>query len=586
MASLSRFRLLSLSAFLIIIICIIALSFERPRAVISELQSPFWPGSKHDEDVSNEHGGGDIDSVDGVDGVIIDEGLWNECPVIANSDFDFKESKHEYTRAVIRPRFPAELEYSRFTTLEAPLLPPFDPSPEAFNDRPCDVTTLDILSDPSSTNLIESKILFGYATKVERIHRFLDTVLATIGPYASAVGLVGPESSSFITEAETELQSLGLNITLYPSNLRYTTEYFSLINTFANYTDTHSWFVYLDDDTFLPNTLPLIAERLSHLDPNKPYFIGSPSDSALQTFNHGGWAHGGGGIILSAFTVSQISKHFDECVAEYSPDIEPLGGDHRIFLCAQIAERYLPDYDSTGAGVLSNLTVWPELKQWDIGGPAEGIFEGGLRFWSWHHWVSTHWFDSPSHALKSASVTENAGIHSLLRRWVFNETEFMAPDGRVGREYFVLTNGYSIVKYHIPDIDAVKPEDIDLLRVEYTWDDEAWYFLQSQGETRPRLSELEGVEATRWRLRDVEVGERGELRQFYWVDRESTKKQGDGERAVERRDDEDQEKDISTKDSENDDHDDHDEQKDIESMIEIVWLWPDDGNGEAEIHYR
>ena len=99
-----------------------------------------------------------------------------------------------------------------------------------------------------------------------------------------------------------------------------------------------------------------------------------------------------------------------------------------------------------------------------------------------------------------SSVAGAAGRRSVLRRWSFDHEEITNPlSGRSFRSFWVLTNGYSLVKY---TYDENTPNDaINFDQVEKTWDEEPHGFEERLGLMRPE--DQQGVFKDRWIMKEA-----------------------------------------------------------------------------------
>ncbi|KAJ5365575.1 hypothetical protein N7517_008461 [Penicillium concentricum] len=142
----------------------------------------------------------------------------------------------------------------------------------------------------------------------------------------------------------------------------------------------------------------------------------------------------------------------------------------------------------------------------DMGDPVDGVYESGRKIESMHHWNS--WYTKD--VVKMTTVSAAAGRKSVLRRWVFDQEESVSATGENLRHFWVMTNGYSLVKYtygeNVPD-DAINFD-----ATEKTWPEDPRGYEDRLGPLRP--AEEEGVTKDRWLLRDAfVVGEN--VHQFY-----------------------------------------------------------------------
>jgi len=100
------------------------------------------------------------------------------------------------------------------------------------------------------------------------------------------------------------------------------------------------------------------------------------------------------------------------------------------------------------------------------------------------------------------TVSAAAGRKSVLRRWVFDQEEYIneATGGSI-RQFWVFTNGYSLVKY---TYDEYTPDDaINFDQTEKTWEEDPRGYEARLGPLRPK--DQEGVTKDRWLLKEAFV---------------------------------------------------------------------------------
>lgn len=425
-----------------------------------------------------------------------------QCPFAA-SPLRFSDSltTRTYTRGVIRPRFNHD-KRPAIGLIDEPLLPPFltqsnilqSKHARARND--CSKTTIsyvDVEPDPEDVNT--EKILFGAATTIERLEGALPRLAYLVGgTKASMIALVPPADN--LEERQTYFRSRGLDILLLPSELEFTLRYFSLVRAFNIHVSDRrldtDWMVMIDDDTFFPS-LSVISERLSTLSSSKPYWIGAVSEASWQVKNFGRIGFGGAGIVLSRSLLETLDQRYEECTTEELGVLD-MPGDQRLGKCVN---KVLPKL---------KLTIWDELHQWDMRPEPHGLFEAGRPIWSFHHFHGGMW--GYADMIGMNSVASVAGDRSILRRWIFDSK---GSGQEQDRDFWVLTNGYSIVHYHI----SAGAPNINFDHTEHTWADAAEGYNESVGPLRP--VDQEGVTKQRWLLRDAaKVG--ANIHQFYWYE--------------------------------------------------------------------
>jgi Protein of unknown function, DUF604 len=429
-----------------------------------------------------------------------------QCPFAA-SPLRFSDSltARTYTRGIIRPHFNHDPR-PPLGRIDEPLLHSFLSEPNTLTSKyartpaNCSETTIvhvgvDPDPDPGPDDDNTKKILFGAATTVERLdNAFHRLVYFAGGTKASMIALVPPADN--LEEKQTYFRTRGLDIVLIPSELDFTLRHFSLVRAFnlhvSKSRSATEWMIIVDDDTFFPS-LSLVSERLSTMSSSKPYWIGAVSEASWQVRNFGRIGFGGAGIVLSRNLVETLDKFYDECTGEELGQLD-MPGDQRLGKCIKKAIPKL------------KLTVWNELHQWDMKPEPHGLFEAGKPIWSFHHFRGGRWGNADMIAVSTVATV--AGDKSLLRRWAFNST---GSGQQEDRDFWILTNGYSIVHYHV----RAGAPDINFEHTEHTWADAAEGYEESLGPLRP--VEEEGVTKKRWLLRDaVKVG--ANVHQFYWYE--------------------------------------------------------------------
>jgi len=414
------------------------------------------------------------------------------CPFAASPlRFHDRLTFRNYTRGVIRPRF-SHGRKSTLASIDEPLLPPFVAQHHPLTSKyvkttaDCSKATIAYVDvEPDSEDDDTGKILFGAATTVERLEEALERLAYFIGgTKASMIALIPPADN--LEERQIYFRSRGLDITLVPSELNFTLRYFSLVRTFnAHIRDKRpetEWMIMIDDDTFFPS-LSLISDRLSTLSSSKPYWIGAVSEASWQVRNFGRIGFGGAGIVLSRRIVEILDKRYDECTGD-DLGVLDMPGDQRLGKCIN---KVLPKL---------KLTMWNELHQWDMRPEPHGLFEAGRPLWSFHHFHGGNWGNADM--IGMSSVATVAGDRSILRRWIFDSK---GAGQHQERDFWVLTNGYSIVHYHV----SSGTMDVNFEHTEHTWADAAEGYEESVGPLRP--VDEKGVTKKRWLLRDaIKVG--------------------------------------------------------------------------------
>ncbi|KAJ6151315.1 hypothetical protein N7470_007909 [Penicillium chermesinum] len=401
--------------------------------------------------------------------------------------------RKNYTRTYMRPRMvKPDAEFHTLEEIDKPVLPPFVAmergmvvSPENREESFVCPHIIDV--DVASDDDVEetSKLLFGLATTVDRLDRLLPSLLYTYGNTKAGLIVLVPESDDDLERQETYFRNRGLS-------LDFTARYFGMVEAFSEhirmYRPHTTWLGFSDDDTFFLS-LPTIAKELKLFDEKKKHYIGSLSEASWQVDTFGHIAFGGAGVFVSKPLLDVLMNHYDEC---QSWGEQP--GDQKLGQCIQ-------RFGDTP------LTLWPSLYQMDMTDPVDGVYESGRKIESMHHWNS--WYTKD--VVKMTTVAAAAGRKSVLRRWVFDQEETVNnATGETTRHFWVLTNGYSLVKYtygqNTPD-DAVNFD-----AVEKTWPEDPLGYESRLGPLRP--AEEEGVIKDRWLMHDAYVvGEN--VHQFY-----------------------------------------------------------------------
>ena len=240
-----------------------------------------------------------------------------------------------------------------------------------------------------------------------------------------------------------------------------------------------AWVSFIDDDTFF-TSLANIAEQLKAYDPSEKHYIGALSEASWQVDTFGHIAFGGAGVFVSKPLLEVLMEHYEEC---QSWGEQP--GDQKVGQCVE-------KFGDTP------LTLWPTLYQMDITGAPDGVYESGRHIDSLHHWGS--WYTKD--VVKMSTVAAAAGRRSVLRRWVFDQDEIESNNtGGSLRTFWILTNGYSIVKY---TYDENTPDDaINFDHTEKTWEEDINGYEVRLGPLRPK--DQEGVTKERWLLKEAVI---------------------------------------------------------------------------------
>ncbi|KAJ5612116.1 hypothetical protein N7510_005310 [Penicillium lagena] len=431
-------------------------------------------------------------------------------------------TRKNYTRAYLRARHvDAHTEFHTLEEIDRPVLPPMvalergmTMSPENEKEMVCpEIIDIPVAKDDELDET--SKILFGLATTVDRLDRLLPSLLYSYGNTKAGLLVLVPESDDDLEKQETYFRNRGLDVTLKASPLDFTARYFGLVEAFTDHIKKHrphtTWVSFIDDDTFFLS-LPTVAEELKLFDVKKKHYIGALSEASWQVDTFGHIAFGGAGVFVSKPLLDILMKYYDEC---QSWGEQP--GDQKLGQCIQ-------KFGDT------SLTLWPSLFQMDMGDPVDGVYESGRKIDTMHHWNS--WYTKD--VVKMTTVAAAAGRKSVLRRWVFDQEEYVdEATGETMRHFWILTNGYSLIKYTYGP--GVPDDAINFDATEKTWPEDPRGYEDRLGPLRP--AEEEGISKDRWLLHDAfVVGDN--VHQFYVRE-------------------------------EDEDH----------SVIEIVWLGPKGGGG-------
>lgn len=416
-----------------------------------------------------------------------------EVDPLIQPPFAFPEwlQRKNWTRAYFRPRhLSSKAEFRTLEDIDDPVLPPAKVLERGMiisddnedEEMPCPpVIDVDVAADDGVDET--SKILLGLATTADRLDRLLPSLLYSYGNTQATLIVLVPESDDDLDKQETYFRNRGLDVALIASPLDFTARYFGMVQAFADYIRTHrpetKWVSFLDDDTFFLS-LPTIAEELKLFDVNKRHYIGALSEASWQVDTFGHIAFGGAGVFVSKPLLDVLEAFYDEC---QSWGEQP--GDQKLGQCIQ-------RFGNTP------LTLWPSLYQMDMKGDVDGVYESGRKIESLHHWNS--WYNKD--VVKMTTVAAAAGRRSVLRRWVFDQQEHINNStGKSTRTFWVMTNGYSLVKY---TYDENTPDDaINFDHTEKTWEEDPRGYEARLGPLRPR--DQFGVTKDRWLLRDAFV---------------------------------------------------------------------------------
>jgi hypothetical protein len=320
----------------------------------------------------------------------------------------------------------------------------------------------------------------------------LPSLLYSFGETKASLLVLVPPTGDDLHRHEIYFRNRGLDVTIKSSPLDFTARYFGLVQAFTEHIKQSrpntTWVSFIDDDTFFPS-LTNVAEQLSQFDATQKHYIGSLSEASWQVDRFGHIAFGGAGVFVSRPLLAKLNSVYDQCQA-----FGDQPGDQKLGQCIE-------KFGNTP------LTIWPSLFQMDMKGPVDGVYESGRQIDSLHHWGS--WYTKD--VVKMSTVSAAAGRRSVLRRWIFDQTEIIDNSTKLStRSFFIMTNGYSIVKYIF---DGATPDDaINFDHTEHTWEEDPRGYEQSLGPMRPK--DQRGVIKERWMLKEsLVVGDN--VHQFY-----------------------------------------------------------------------
>ncbi|EEP79651.1 conserved hypothetical protein [Uncinocarpus reesii 1704] len=396
--------------------------------------------------------------------------------------------RKNYTRSYMRAKFhPANTKFRSLEPIEGRVLPPFralDRGLKISNKSepwPCPpIVDVSVAADPpiDSTN----QLLFGLATTVERLDAILPSLLYSYGNTKASLLVLVPDNRNDLDTREAYFRNRGLDLSLRPSPLEFTARYFGLVEAFMKFVDEErphtKWVSFVDDDTFFPS-LARIANKLATLDASKKHYIGALSEASWQVNNFGRMAFGGAGVFVSKGLLEALQPVYRQC-----QDVGDQPGDQKLGQC-------IKQYGKT------KLTTWDSLYQMDMQGNPDGVFESGKEINSLHHWNT--WFKKD--VAKMSTVAVAAGRHSVLRRWRFDETVETDHTGVQKRSFWVLTNGYSLVRYTM-DVN-LPTRAINFDHTEKTWGEDGKGYENRLGPLRPE--DQRGIQKDRWMLSDSMV---------------------------------------------------------------------------------
>ncbi|KAI1491618.1 hypothetical protein F5X96DRAFT_678278 [Biscogniauxia mediterranea] len=321
-------------------------------------------------------------------------------------------------------------------------------------------------------------LTFGVATNYERLQdsipHFAHWLSGTGAKLVAVLTDASKKQAQELQLLEHEFEDAGINATIVkPIDESYSTSqnHFTVLIDMIKYgSEDTQWYGLLDDDTFFPSLEPL-SDALATVDYRSDAYVGTLSEDFTAVRNFGFMAFGGAGAYLSPSLAKKLGGQASKCIAEATSS----EGDIIIRDCVYTNSK-------------AKLTILPGLYQQDMRNDVSGFFEGGLRPLNLHHWKS--WYYEPVE--KMAKATNFCG-DCFLQRWRFGTDT-------------VLSNGFSIATYRDGH------QNVDLSSVEGTWERADRDYDFSIGPLRPAYS---AEEKKSYRLRDVEITNKGDLRQLY-----------------------------------------------------------------------
>ncbi|KAL9085324.1 MAG: hypothetical protein Q9159_004773 [Coniocarpon cinnabarinum] len=315
------------------------------------------------------------------------------------------------------------------------------------------------------------RLMFALATDVQHLSDNLEHMQFWMRQKGVSIfALVPPDERAL--ELQAAWQKFGVDITIEQLDVSFFDGLLALIPKMhalaeSKYKGNIEWFTILDDDTFIPS-VSRFASTLAAYDHERPFYIGGMSEPKADLSGIGYFAYGGAGMVFSKGLVEELSPQMPECIKTASVE---WGGDGRL---AECVTRYTQ----------TRLTYLRDLHQMDIVGDQSGIYESGFKPLTLHHWRG--WTNTSVPMPKVAQVAALTGGRGLFQRFRFS-------DG------YVLTNGFSLVKYQALAEQSTNPEAggtvaasentgaIDFTKTEFTWaNGQMWEFDHSLGPFRPK----------------------------------------------------------------------------------------------------
>ncbi len=302
---------------------------------------------------------------------------------------------------------------------------------------------------PRSPNVDTSIMSFGMSTKVERLRDTIPQISHWLPNSGCQLHVIAPPHDDDIN-VEREIRQLGINLTITTGNAPFAQAYFSILKKlYESRGPETKWLVMMDDDTFVPSLPYLVQHFNKHYDAKDERMIAAMSDNIGQIHAFGLLPFGGGGIFVSVPLAARLTedKTWEKCMSSGKSQ-----GDQMVNECLNEFSTVRPTFDM-------------ELHQMDINGDPSGYFESGRRLLTVHHWKS--WFQV--NVPMAANVSKACGDECVFQRWQF-------PND------VVLNNGYSINEFP----KGIRG-NIDLKKVEKTWDGELFRFVHKIGPLREEI---------------------------------------------------------------------------------------------------
>jgi hypothetical protein len=285
-----------------------------------------------------------------------------------------------------------------------------------------------------------SSLMIGLATTLDRLRDSLPAFAHwASGTRVKFVVVIKPQEPGGTTIDEiTKLYTAHhISITLVESALPWYDQYVSLLAVLHDHASpTTKWTCIMDDDTYFFSMARVLA-MLAKYDHTQPYYIGGLTENKDGIDRIGILGFGGAGVFLSLPLLKQLRPYNERCIA--LPDD---AGDIRVRHC-------IHEFS------LTKFTWEHYLFQMDLHGDVTGFYEAArTRPVSTHHWHSWHFHDMA----KVGAVGDVCGNECVLQKYTL-------------RDGYMLTNGFSIVKY-----SWTEEEDAQFIdgTMEHTWAETIW----------------------------------------------------------------------------------------------------------------